>query len=92
MSLNSAMNSGVAGLVANSVALSTISNNIANVNTVGYKQSETDFESLVTSAGDQSSLNAGGVMASTTQLVGQQGQLTQTSSPLAQRLSSHDGE
>jgi flagellar hook protein FlgE len=42
MSLNSAMQSGVAGLVANSVALQTISNNIANVNTVGYKQGATD--------------------------------------------------
>ncbi|HEY1752188.1 MAG TPA: flagellar hook protein FlgE [Caulobacteraceae bacterium] len=82
MSLNSAMQAGVAGLVANSTALSTISNNIANVNTVGYKQSETDFESLVTSAGEDSSMNAGGVMASNLQLVGQQGQLTQTNSPL----------
>src|SRR5580692_5477110 len=82
MSLNSAMQAGVSGLVANSTALSVISNNIANVNTVGYKQSETDFESLVTSAGDDSSLNSGGVMASTQQLIGQQGQLTQTSSPL----------
>src|ERR1700722_7626795 len=82
MSLTSAMQSGVAGLVANSVALSTISNNIANVNTVGYKLGETEFESLVTNSGDQSSLNAGGVMASTQQLIDQQGQLTQTSSPL----------
>src|SRR6201996_2697949 len=82
MSLPSAMQSGVAGLVANSVALSTISNNIANVNTVGYKQGETDFESLVTNAGGDSALNAGGVMASTQQLIDQQGQLTQTSSPL----------
>ena len=82
MSLTSAMQSGVAGLVANSVALSTISNNIANVNTVGYKQGETEFESLVTNAGGDSALNAGGVMASTQQLIDQQGQLTQTSSPL----------
>ncbi len=56
MSLNSAMQSGVAGLVANSVALSTISNNIANVNTVGYKQSATEFESLVTNAGGDSAV------------------------------------
>ncbi len=82
MSLNSAMQSGVSGLVANSVALSTISNNIANVNTVGFKQSATDFESLVTNAGVDSTLNAGGVMATNQQLVDQQGQLTQTNSPL----------
>jgi len=81
MSLTSAMQSGVAGLVANSVALQTISNNIANVNTVGYKQGATDFESLVTDSGDGTG-NAGGVMATTQQLIEQQGQLTQTSSPL----------
>jgi flagellar hook protein FlgE len=75
------MQSGVAGLVANSVALQTISNNIANVNTVGYKQGATDFESLVTDSGDGTG-NAGGVMATTQQLIEQQGQLTQTSSPL----------
>ena len=82
MSLNSAMQAGVAGLVANSVALSTISNNIANVNTVGYKQSATDFESLVTDSGASATLNAGGVMANTKMMVDQQGQLTQSSSPL----------
>jgi flagellar hook protein FlgE len=82
MSLNSAMQAGVAGLVANSAALSTISNNIANVNTIGFKQSETDFESLVTSAGGDSAEAAGGVIASTQQLVNQQGTLTQTDSPL----------
>jgi flagellar hook protein FlgE len=87
MSLNSAMQAGVSGLVANSTALSTISNNIANVNTVGYKQSQTGFESLVTAATDQSSPNSGGVIAATRQLVDQQGQLTQTSSPLDLALS-----
>jgi flagellar hook protein FlgE len=82
MSLNSAMQSGVAGLVANSQALSSISNNIANVNTVGYKQSEIDFESLVTSVDGDSAANSGGVMATNHQLVSQQGQLIQSSSPL----------
>ena len=41
MSINSAMLAGVSGLTANSVALSTISDNIANVNTIGYKQTQT---------------------------------------------------
>ena len=82
MSLNSAMQTGVSGLAANSQALSTVSNNIANVNTVGYKQSETDFETLVTGTGVDAAANSGGVLALTRQLVDQQGQLTQTSSPL----------
>jgi flagellar hook protein FlgE len=81
MSLNSAMQAGVSGLVANSTALSAISNNIANVNTVGYKQSETEFQSLVSSTTDETD-DAGGVFASNQQLVSQQGQLIQTSSPL----------
>jgi flagellar hook protein FlgE len=82
MSLNSAMQTGVSGLAANSQALSTISNNIANVNTVGYKRSETEFETLVTGTGIDAAANSGGVLAGTRQLVDQQGQLTQTSSPL----------
>src|SRR5580704_7673665 len=82
MSLNSALQSGVAGLVANSAALSTISNNISNVNTVGFKQSQTEFESLITSSGSNTVPSSGGVMASSQQLVNQQGQLTPTSPPL----------
>jgi flagellar hook protein FlgE len=82
MSLNSAMQTGVSGLTANSAALSTVSNNIANVNTVGYKQSETDFETLVTGSGADAASNSGGVLATNRQLIDQQGQLTQTSSPL----------
>ena len=81
MSLNSAMQAGVAGLLANSTALSTISNNIANVNTVGYKQSNTNFESLVTSNDGNVSDTAGGVAATTQQLVSQVGTFTQTESP-----------
>src|ERR1700722_18663364 len=82
MSLNSAMQTGVSGLVANAAALSTISNNIANVNTVGYKQSETNFEDLVTGTGAEAAANSGGVIAVNQQLIDQQGQMTQTSSPL----------
>jgi flagellar hook protein FlgE len=81
MSLNSAMQTGVSGLAANSAALSTVSNNIANVNTVGYKQSSTEFESLVTGTGSTAG-GSGGVLAENRQLIDQQGQLTQTSSPL----------
>src|SRR5437868_14369823 len=82
MSLNSAMNTGVSGLNANAVALANVSNNIANVNTVGYKQGETEFLSLVTGTGEQAGRDSGGVLALNRQLVDQQGQLTQTSSPL----------
>ena len=47
MSINSAMLAGVSGLVANSSALAAISDNISNVNTVGYKRSQANFGTLV---------------------------------------------
>ena len=43
MSINSALAAGASGLLANSSALAAISDNIANVNTVGYKRVETLF-------------------------------------------------
>jgi flagellar hook protein FlgE len=75
------MQTGVAGLLANSTALGAISDNIANVNTVGYKQNETQFENLVTASAAAGSYNSGTVQANVTQEVSQQGSLTQTTSP-----------
>lgn len=43
MSINSAMIAGASGLLANSSALAAISDNIANVNTTGYKRVATIF-------------------------------------------------
>lgn len=43
MSINSALAAGASGLLANSSALAAISDNIANVNTVGFKRVETVF-------------------------------------------------
>jgi flagellar hook protein FlgE len=80
MSINSALLSGVTGLVANSAALGAISDNISNVNTVGYKENSTQFEDLVTSKATQGNYNSGGVQANVTQLISQQGQFTQTQS------------
>src|SRR3954471_309740 len=38
---------GLSGLNANSVYLSVIGNNLANINTIGYKSSSVTFEDLV---------------------------------------------
>lgn len=81
MSINSAMLSGVAGLISNSAALGAISDNIANVNTVGYKQNVTQFQDLVTASAAAGAYNSGGVQSNVTQLIDQQGQLQQSSSP-----------
>ena len=78
MSINSAMLSGVSGLIANSSALAAISDNIANVNTVGYKRSTANFSTLVTAQSKNATYSAGGVKALTHQFVTQQG-LTQSS-------------
>ena len=80
MSINNAMLAGVSGLIANSAALSAISDNIANVNTTGYKVNQVDFDTLVTGS-NLSSGAAGGVSGSNAQLVAQQGTISQTSSP-----------
>ena len=47
MSLSSSMNASVAGLSANSVQLASISDNIANASTYGYKRVETEFDAMV---------------------------------------------
>ncbi|MFZ5668921.1 MAG: flagellar hook-basal body complex protein [Pseudomonadota bacterium] len=80
MSINSAMLAGVTGLVANSQSLAAISDNIANVNTVGYKRSQANFQTLVTSRSANAAYAAGGVTAQTRRFITAQGLPTQTTS------------
>ena len=82
MSINSAMQAGVSGLLANSSALAAISDNIANVNTVGYKRSSANFSTLVTSGSKNQTYSAGGVKAQTHQFISQQGLTQSTTSNL----------
>lgn len=82
MSINSAMQTGVTGLAANSQALTTISNNIANVNTTGYKREITDFQDIVTGSTSFAVNNSGGVDAVTRQTISQTGALAATNSSL----------
>ncbi len=80
MSINSAMLAGVSGLIANSSALSAISDNIANVNTVGYKRTQVDFSAMVTGQAVKTSYSAGGVQGTATSYVSQQGQVQSSTS------------
>lgn len=82
MSINSALQAGVSGLIANSSALAAISDNIANVNTVGYKRQQANFSTMVTSQTRQGTYSAGGVSAKTHQFVTQQGLSQATTSAL----------
>lgn len=51
MSLYGVMRTGVSGMAAQSNKLSTVSDNIANVNTTGYKRAATEFSSLILKSG-----------------------------------------
>ena len=73
MSINSAMLAGAAGMRANASTLAAISDNIANVNTVGYKRLRSDFTSLLNSQNGATTYSAGGVMSRSTSLMNEQG-------------------
>lgn len=81
MSIYTALRAGVSGLTANSSALAVISDNIANVNTVGYKRSGVDFSALVNAQNSSTTYNAGGVLPLTRQQISLQGSLEQSRSP-----------
>ena len=80
MSIYGAMFAGVSGLAAQSNALSMISDNIANVNTVGYKGVSARFSTLVTQAATQTSHTPGGVSSSPYSYIDRQGLLQGSSS------------
>ncbi|MDC0997977.1 flagellar hook protein FlgE [Rhodospirillaceae bacterium] len=64
MSINSGLFAGVAAVAAQSTAFAVISDNIANVNTVGFKDTTTQFQALVTQS-LSTSASAGGVKSIT---------------------------
>lgn len=80
MTISSSLNAGVTGLNVNASRLATISDNIANSATFGYKRAVADFHSLVL---DQSrgAYSAGGVRVTTSRAVEQRGTLITTNNP-----------
>ncbi|MBM3617229.1 MAG: flagellar hook-basal body complex protein [Alphaproteobacteria bacterium] len=78
MSLYGALFTGVSGLKAQGTKIGIISDNIANVNTVGYKATKAAFETLVVNNGSTRTYSPGGVIANSVQLVDKQGILTAT--------------
>lgn len=73
MSLNNSLYTAVSALNAQSTALSIVSDNLANSETTGYKASSATFQELVTGTNSGSAYSSGGVLASNTQYVSQQG-------------------
>lgn len=80
MTISSSLNAGVAGLNANASRLASISDNIANSSTYGYKRVQTDFHSMVNSAAG-GIYSAGGTRSTTQRLIDQRGSLVSTSNP-----------
>ncbi len=78
MSISSALNAGVSGLQSNASRLATISDNIANASTFGYKRADVDFSSVVISQ-NQGRYSAGGVTIDTFREVESRGSLVSTS-------------
>ena len=74
MSLSSSLNAGVSGLATNSSRLATISDNISNSSTFGYKKVETEFHSLVIAG----TYTAGGVRSTVERNVDAKGTLIST--------------
>ncbi|WP_372922916.1 flagellar hook protein FlgE [Roseovarius sp.] len=80
MTISSSLNASVAGLSANASRLATISDNIANASTFGYRRVETSFDSLVIS-GSGGNYAAGGVRSTTERLIDEGGSLVTTENP-----------
>ncbi len=75
MSINRAMQSGVTALSANSAALATISNNIANSNTTGFKRVLTNYTDLVSGTSTKTMYGGNGVTTTTQQTLTDRGEL-----------------
>lgn len=83
MTISSSLSAGVAGLAANATRLATISDNIANSNTYGYKRATAEFQSFVISGESGSgSYSAGGVRATSSRVIDERGPLISTSNAL----------
>src|SRR5580704_13209822 len=90
MSILGGLYSAVSGLTASSNALGIISDNISNSNTVGYKETSTNFSTLVTqSSGATTLYSPGGVTSAPFYNVDQQGVMQSTNSPTDIALSGH---
>jgi flagellar hook protein FlgE len=79
MTITSSLNAGVAGLNANANKLATISDNIANSSTYGYKKVQADFYSVVVHGDSGTMYSAGGVRATSLRLIDERGPLIGTS-------------
>jgi flagellar hook protein FlgE len=78
MSISSSLSAGVVGLASHATRLATISDNIANSQTPGYKRVEANFHSMVVTSGG-GTYTAGGVRTTTQRYIDQESAITTTS-------------
>ncbi len=78
MSIYGALRVGVAGLNVQSQAVATASDNIANVNTTGFKSSRARFSTLVTSSSGPGTFSPGGVQTVIRNEISAQGLISNT--------------
>ncbi len=79
MSLYGVMRTGASGMNAQTTRLSTVADNVANVNTTGYKAASCEFSSLLLSTADIN-YECGSVLSKVRHQVSAQGGLTGTTS------------
>ena len=79
MSLYGVMRTGGSGMNAQSNKLSTVADNIANVNTTGYKRASTEFSSLILKSGT-GNYNSGSVETNVRYAISDPGTLQYTTS------------
>ncbi len=77
-SISSSMYIAVSALNSQAASVSTISNNLANSETIGYKSTDASFYTLVTGSGSATSFTGAGVIADPTQNISRQGQIIGT--------------
>ncbi len=81
MSTGGVMGAAASGLAAQASRLATISDNVANASTTGYKVSNTEFYSLVEQVSNPGAYQAAGVTSKTRYDIIKQGTVAGTTSP-----------
>jgi flagellar hook protein FlgE len=87
MTLRNALNTGVSGLITEGRALGVVGDNVANLNTVGFKQSRAIFEDVLGGAVGGGNAPGFGVRMARTQQIFAQGTLLNTDVPTDVALS-----
>ncbi len=80
MSILGALQAGVSGLSSQSSAMGAVADNIANMNTVGYKDNNVSFSTLVTKQISSNKYSSGGVQPHASQNISSQGLLSSVAS------------